>query len=218
MDLQCTAFVSHGRSVGENDWGHQKNTGFHDVTSQRESHTWRPCHLHAEVCAIINSRPLSALSTDPEDPFPLSPSLILTQKPDVLVPPDVSFEGKDIYKSQWKRVQHLADVFWKRWSSSYLQSLQSRKKWTDNIKNVAVGDIVLLREPQLRRVGWPMGIISKVFPSSDDKVRKVEVRVSKQSLTHQKPVTYIRPVSELIVLISSDWKWYHFVLDIRRGV
>lgn len=74
----------------------------------------------AEVCAIINSRPLSALSTDPKDPFPLSPSLILTQKPDVLVPPDVSFEGKDIYKSQWKRVQHLADVFWKRWSSSYL--------------------------------------------------------------------------------------------------
>lgn len=120
------------------------------------------------------------------------------------MPPDVSFEGKDIYKSQWKRVQHLADVFWKRWSSSYLQSLQSRKKWPDNIKNVAVGDIVLLREPQLRRVGWPMGIISKVFPSSDDKVRKVEVRVSKQSHTHQKPVTYIRPVTELVILISSD--------------
>lgn len=169
----------------------------------------------AEVCAIINSRPLSALSTDPDDPFPLSPSLILTQKPDVL---DVSFEGKDIYKSQWKRVQHLADVFWKRWSSSNLQSLQLRNKWPDNIKNVAVGDIVLLRELQPRRVGWPMGIISKVFPSSDGKVRKVEVPISKQSHTLQKPVTYIRPVTELVILISCDWKWYHFVLDIRRWV
>ena len=43
----------------------------------------------AEATAIINSRPLTSLSSDSEDPFPLSPSLIITQKPDVLVPQDI---------------------------------------------------------------------------------------------------------------------------------
>lgn len=37
----------------------------------------------AEVTAIINSRPLATLSTDPDDPYPLSPSLLITQKPGV---------------------------------------------------------------------------------------------------------------------------------------
>ncbi|XP_062600292.1 uncharacterized protein LOC134261921 [Saccostrea cucullata] len=160
----------------------------------------------ADVCAIINSRPLSAISTDPEDPYPLCPSLILTQKPNVLLTPDVSFGSKDIYQSQWKRVQYLADVFWKKWRESYLQSLQSRQKWFDDRRNVEIGDIVLLKDSQVKRTEWPMGLITKVFQSSDEKVRKVEVRVSGKHLSHEKPVTYIRPVTELVVLIASNEK------------
>lgn len=47
----------------------------------------------AEVSAIMNSRPFTTLSTDPDDPHPLSPSLLITQKPDVLVSsPDTVFD------------------------------------------------------------------------------------------------------------------------------
>ena len=34
----------------------------------------------AEVCAIVNSRPLVPVSTDPDDPQILSPATLLTQK------------------------------------------------------------------------------------------------------------------------------------------
>lgn len=84
----------------------------------------------AEVSAIMNSRPLTTLSTDPDDPYPLSPSLLITQKPDVLVSSlDAVFDCKDMYQSQWKRVRHLADIFWSKWKAQYLQSLQEHRKW-----------------------------------------------------------------------------------------
>ena len=68
----------------------------------------------AEVSAIINSRPLTCVSSDSDEPFPLTPSLLITQKPNVLIPKDVSYDCKDMYHAQWKRVQYLADVFWRR--------------------------------------------------------------------------------------------------------
>ena len=34
----------------------------------------------AEVCAIVNNRPLVEVSTDPEDPRLLTPSVLLTMK------------------------------------------------------------------------------------------------------------------------------------------
>ncbi|VDI38982.1 Hypothetical predicted protein [Mytilus galloprovincialis] len=39
----------------------------------------------AEASAIVNSRPLVPLTTDPENPMPLSPSLLLTQKPQQII-------------------------------------------------------------------------------------------------------------------------------------
>ena len=43
-----------------------------------------------------------------------------------------------------------------------------------------------------------MGVIETVIPSSDDKTRKVVVRISKDG----KRVSYMRPISEVIILIS----------------
>jgi hypothetical protein len=36
--------------------------------------------LMAKVSAIVNSRPLASVSTDPDSPFVLSPNVLLTQK------------------------------------------------------------------------------------------------------------------------------------------
>ncbi len=55
----------------------------------------------AEVTAIINARPLLPVSADPEQPFILSPSVLLTQKTGVPPPPG-DFSDKDLYTKQWR--------------------------------------------------------------------------------------------------------------------
>ena len=135
----------------------------------------------AEVAAIINARPLVPVSTDPDDPFILTPATLLTQKVSILSAP-VNDQVKDLHKHQ-----HLAHTFWNRWKKQYLSSLQPRRKWQSS-------------KPDLRE--WPLGLLTQVFPSKDSRVRKVEIRVSKKDGTKM----FMRPVNELVLLLAPDNK------------
>ena len=157
------------------------------------------CTLMAEVTAIVNARPLIPVSNDPDDPFILSPSMLLTQKTGVPPPPG-DFTDKDLFTKQWRQVQALANRFWSRWSREYLPTLQCRKKWTKSYQNLQIGDVVLLKDSQATRNNWPMATITKAFPGEDGRVRKVELRTTNQG--HSK--TFFRPVSEVVLLLTKD--------------
>lgn len=154
----------------------------------------------AEASAIVNSRPLVPVSTDPEDPLPLSPSLILTHKPDNTVD-CLPTDSKDLLRSQWRRVQHLADTFWKRWRTQYLQTLQNYRKWKQKKRNLVIGDVILLKDNSVTRNSWPLGRVVRVFPSADGQVRKEEICVVYRD---RQSATFVRPVTELVVLIQNE--------------
>lgn len=154
----------------------------------------------AEVTAILNARPLVPVSSDPEQPHILSPSILLTQKCNVASPLSSTVSIKEMLTSQWKRVQFLADEFWNRWRKEYLATLQPRQKWQHKKINFKDGDVVLLKEKQARRNEWPMGIIVRTVPSHDGLIRKAEVKVVQQGSTK----TYYRPISELVLLLQTD--------------
>ncbi|XP_036007852.1 uncharacterized protein LOC118567265 [Fundulus heteroclitus] len=155
--------------------------------------------LMAEVTAIINARPLVPVSSDPEAPLILTPSALLTQKFNPIETPPGDFTKADMYKNQWKRVQALADTFWARWQKEYLNMLQSRQKWHRNKPNLKEGDVILLKDKQLKINEWLMGIITKTLPSKDGVVRKMEVKVTRGKTTK----TFNRPISDCILLLSS---------------
>jgi len=154
--------------------------------------------LMAEVSAIINSRPIVPVSTDPECPEVLSPSALLTMKLDLDQQPVDEMSLKDLYKDQWKRVQYLANQFWLRWRKEFLQSLQTRPKWHHDQSPLKVNDIVLLRDYDVPRNCWPKGRVNKIFPSTDGKIRKVELCIinaeGKQSFL-------VRPIVEMVLLV-----------------
>uniref|UniRef100_UPI0009B3E70D uncharacterized protein LOC109953346 n=1 Tax=Monopterus albus TaxID=43700 RepID=UPI0009B3E70D len=157
------------------------------------------CTLMAEVTAIINARPLTPVSSDPENPFILSPSMLLTQKVGVS-PPLGNFSDKDLYTKQWRQVQALANQFWTRWRKEYLHLLQLRQKWTAVRRNLQVGDLVLLRDKQTARNCWPMARITATFPGNDGHVRKVELKITDQG----NPKTFLRPLGEVVLLLPKD--------------
>lgn len=152
--------------------------------------------LMAEVTAIVNNRPLVAVSDDPSIPEILTPSILLTQKTLPLKPAPGNFVPQDLYRKQWRQVQYLANQFWSRWRKEFLPTLQSRRKWETATRNLQVGDLVLLRCKEVPRNDWPLARISKTFSGEDGKVRKVEITTAKNGSKR----SYTRPVAEVVLL------------------
>ncbi|VDI06437.1 Hypothetical predicted protein [Mytilus galloprovincialis] len=149
--------------------------------------------LMAEVSAIVNSRPLVPVSTDPENPLILTPAMLLTQKTDYVFTSDHlgEFDKRDLCLAEWRRVQALASVFWSRWRKEYLPLLQQRRKWTEDRRDLIEGDVILLKDKNICRTQWPVGIIVNSFKSSDEHVRKAEVRFTKQYTLCKTPVSFL---------------------------
>lgn len=75
-----------------------------------------------EVGAILNDRPITKLSDDPNDLEPLTPNHLLLLKGKPALPPGL-FEPSDTYvKRCWRQVQYMLDLFWKRWIREYLST------------------------------------------------------------------------------------------------
>ena len=160
--------------------------------------------LLREAAAIVNSTPLWEVSSDPNDPKPLSPASLPTFKDSPHPASPEEFTERDLlaYGSRrWRRVQAIADEFWKRWQQTYRQSLQSRRKW-NNERSIQPGDLVLLHDKATKRNEWPLTKIVDVKESSNGLVRSATVEVAKANKElHIKTHQYIRPVSKLVLLI-----------------
>ena len=155
--------------------------------------------LLCEVEAIINSRPLTFTSNDPDDLDPLSPSNLLTMKTSVVLPLAGVFQHADVYmRRRWRRVQYLANLFWTRWKREYLPTLQERSKWNSPKRNLAVGDVVLLKDDSYPRSIWPMGGVIRTEADKNGLVRPVHLKTQTSELR--------RPVDKVVLLLAKEEK------------
>jgi len=71
--------------------------------------------LFTEAENLVNSRPLTRVSDDPDDDECLTPNHFLIGSSGSSQPPG-TFNDRDLsIKARWKYSQRLADHFWKRW-------------------------------------------------------------------------------------------------------
>lgn len=104
-----------------------------------------------EVESVLNSRPLMPNGNNPTDFEALTTNHLLLLQPNGSMPPGV-FSKDDLYcRRHWRQIQYLADVFWKRWLSSYLPALQECQKWTRRSRNFCVGNLVLVVDERVPR-------------------------------------------------------------------
>lgn len=150
-----------------------------------------------EVEANINSRPLTYLSADPEDPSPLTPSHFLLGKRATCLPQDF---GAAIPQSTAvnlrRRVQHrqaLTDHLWKRWRKEYLLLLRSAHEAAPKTPpRLQVGDIVMVHDDS-PPITWKMARVTELLPGGDNIARACCLRLASGSIIR-------RPVQKVYLL------------------
>ncbi len=153
--------------------------------------------LFCEVESIVNSRPLTKVSSDSRDLEPLTPNHLLLLRREPALPPG-TFVKDDLYsRKRWRQIQYLTNIFWKRWVREYLPGLQERQKWNRQRRNFAVGDIVLVVDQSTPRNLWPIGRIVRVYPDKKGFVRSVDVKTKMTVLE--------RPINKLCLLESTQY-------------
>ena len=64
-----------------------------------------------------------------------------------------------------------------------LNQLQQRNKLMFSVRNLRLGDVVLLRDDISPPTQWPLAIITELHPGKDGLVRVVKVRTAKSEFT-----------------------------------
>ncbi len=90
----------------------------------------------------------------------------------------------------------LADCFWAAFIHQYLPDMQGRHKWTTDGRELTVGQVVLVVDPQLPRSLWPVGTVTETLPGADCRIRIVRVRVKDKTCT--RPVVRLIPLPHLV--------------------
>jgi len=142
--------------------------------------------------AVLNSRPLTPLSTDPHDLESLTPGHFLVGQPLLTIPPRTIDAPTRSIRDRWKLLEQCHQAFWRRWSTEYLQTLHERTKWTDTQPNVQLNTMVTIRDTTAPPLEWRLGRVIELLPGLDGVVRVVRVRTSRGIVT--------RPVSKIVVL------------------
>lgn len=146
--------------------------------------------------ACVNSRPLTPLSSDPNDLTSLTPGHFLTGSPLTAIP-EPSLDHLPVNRlSHWQRAQQIAQHFWARWSKEYLSSLQQRPKWNKEAANIRVGQLVVVKEDNLPPLRWATARVVATHPGADGIVRVASIRTSSG--------TYKRATNRLCVLPIED--------------
>ncbi|XP_058817069.1 uncharacterized protein LOC131680368 [Topomyia yanbarensis] len=149
-----------------------------------------------QIEAILNSRPLTPVSNDPDDFEALTPGHFLIQRPLMAIPePDLG-EIPENRLSAWQKAQRFTQVLWKKWSTQYLSNLHNRTKWTRQRDNIRVGTMVVLKEENLPPLKWHLARVTEIQTGPDGNVRVVKVRT--------KDGSYQRAISKICVLPIRD--------------
>ena len=150
-----------------------------------------------EVEGTLNCRPLT-YEYDEIGAEVLTPSHLLFGRRLVSLPDEVCEEEEEGENGFLKRFRYLAKKrlhFWNRWRREYLTDLREYHKHgkRELAVELQVGDVVLVKEDNIKRNCWKMGKVEELVVGKDGVVRGAKVKVFSKG----KPVYLSRPVQKL---------------------
>ncbi|XP_052756313.1 uncharacterized protein LOC128201929 [Galleria mellonella] len=146
----------------------------------------------AQIEAMLNSRPLSPISSDPNDFSVLTPGHFLTMEPLTILPESNLVDIKLGPLQRWKLLQKIHQDFWRKWHLEYLHTLQSRLKWYNKQQEIDVGTLVLIVNEQFSPMKWRIGRVVKLHRGTDGVCRVVTIRTNSGEC--KRPVVKLCPL------------------------
>ncbi|XP_043285716.1 uncharacterized protein [Venturia canescens] len=105
--------------------------------------------LLTQVESVLNSRPLGAMSDDPDDFSALTPGHFLIGEALNSVPEPSLTSTPELKLPRWAQIQRRFQQIWQRWSSDYLQHGLATSKWRHPRNEIQVGSLVLITDERL---------------------------------------------------------------------
>lgn len=135
--------------------------------------------LLMEAANLINSRPLTHLQVNPEDPDPLTPNHFLLCGPNTATASNPGDDEPTATRRQWKICQSLSRRFWVQFVRDYLPELTRRGRHYPAEAPLKIGDVVIVCDDQQPRGKWVRGRILEVATAADGAVRTAGHQVGK---------------------------------------
>lgn len=148
--------------------------------------------LLCKIEAILNSRPLTPISDDPDDLEVLTPAHFLVGRPLVAKPERNFIPVNTNCLDRYNKIQQFQQKLWDRWYHEYLHHLQTRPQQFREVNEFLVGDMVLLKDSNLPPMKWNIGRVNKLLPDKHGIVRNVVVKTANgEKQRHVKYLAYL---------------------------
>lgn len=132
------------------------------------------------VESLLNARPLTYISEDPEDLLPLTPAAFI-QDIQTSKFPEINMLNEKGFRQKYKELLTMKEELRSRFRSEYLGQLVQRAKPTQDI-TFEVGDIVFVVDDKKKRLEWPMARIVELFPGKDKEIRVARLKTKNGEL------------------------------------
>ncbi|XP_048004785.1 uncharacterized protein LOC125240764 isoform X1 [Leguminivora glycinivorella] len=128
--------------------------------------------------ALLNSRPLTPLSSDQNDLLPLTPGHFIIGRSMTAIPEE-DLTSRTRLVDRYQKIQQLRQHFWARWQLEYISELQIRTKWRQSTNGqLEIGTLVVIKDKQQPPIKWLLGRIQRVFPGHDGVTRVAEIQTA----------------------------------------
>jgi hypothetical protein len=157
-----------------------KSTKYHLIRVLGNSHlTYEELNTSlVQIEAILNSRPMTPMSSDPEDYAPITPGHFLIGRPLTSLPVEDLRDCSYTHLTRHKRIEQLRQHFWERWSKEYVSELQQRVKWKQNQDSLQLNTLVVVKDDSLPPLKWKLGRITALHPGADGISRVASIKTA----------------------------------------
>ncbi|XP_050312872.1 uncharacterized protein LOC126747936 [Anthonomus grandis grandis] len=139
--------------------------------------------------SVINSRPLTYMSSEPEELVPLTPMMFLREIQEGGVPDCEALDSQSLCK----RVIYLQKVrrdLRQRFRAEYLGQLCLFRQGSK--QKIKLGDVVIIGNDNDKKMDWPLGLVTELLSARDGETRLVRLRTARGQV--------LRPVQRLYAL------------------